>query len=238
MSAGTMLLVGLAGGAGSLLRYLVATTVARFHTRPLPVGIFVVNITGALALGLLTGLTATTTTLLIIGTGLLGGYTTFSTWMYESEQLAADGQLRWAAINLGASTAFGLLAVVAGRALAGLAQALACFAHEGDRLRKDRRDHGADLLSLLVGSALHVHAVHRSDRHLNRELNGVIGPGKALLPLHLLGHFGHALLELVWVTEQVETFHTPTVAPSPGRSATRERFHAHASVTSSLQAFP
>ena len=63
-----------------------------------PLGTFVVNLTGGFLLGGLTGLSVTGEPLLALGTGLLGGYTTFSTWMVEAERLGEDGEraLMWA----------------------------------------------------------------------------------------------------------------------------------------------
>ena len=119
MNAATLFVVGLAGGAGALLRFAIDGAVLRRLGRPLPLGTFVVNISGALLLGLLTGIADTGTTTQVLGMGLLGGYTTFSTWMFESQRLAEDGQLAWAAVNLSASAVFGLLAAILGRALTG-----------------------------------------------------------------------------------------------------------------------
>lgn len=114
-----LLLVGLAGGGGALLRFALDGAVMRRLGRPLPLGTFAVNISGAFLLGLLTGIADTGTTTQVLGVGLLGGYTTFSTWMFESQRLAEDGQLWWAATNLTASALFGLLAALLGRTLTG-----------------------------------------------------------------------------------------------------------------------
>jgi CrcB protein len=113
------LLVSAAGGLGALLRVLVGRSVVRWTGRPHAAGTFVVNISGALALGVLTGAAASTNAALLIGTGLLGGYTTFSTWIVETDQFARHGQVGAAALNLAASSACGLAAVWVGRTLAG-----------------------------------------------------------------------------------------------------------------------
>ncbi|MDO9407731.1 fluoride efflux transporter CrcB [Patulibacter sp.] len=117
MSTGTLLLVGLGGALGTVLRYLVDTTVARRWPGAFPTGTLVVNLTAALLLGLLVGLTSSTTTTLVVGVGLLGGYSTFSTWMLETHRLAQDGALRLAALNVALPATAGLLAVLVGRAL-------------------------------------------------------------------------------------------------------------------------
>lgn len=117
MSPGTLLLVGLAGAIGTVLRFVVDAAVQRRTPGAFPAGILVVNLSAALLLGLLTGLAASTTTTLVLGVGLLGGYSTFSTWMLDVRRLAGDGARRLAALNLVVPATVGVLALVAGRAL-------------------------------------------------------------------------------------------------------------------------
>jgi len=81
-----------------------------------PWGTLVVNLTGAFALGFVTGKLSGDAQLLV-GTGLLGGYTTFSTWMFESHRLGEDGELRAGVVNLLGSLILGILAVWVGRTL-------------------------------------------------------------------------------------------------------------------------
>ncbi len=80
-----------------------------------------VNVTGALALGFLTGWLATSdasdSVKLGLTTGLLGGFTTFSAFMVESSLLAENGRLGAAALNLVGPVLLGLVAVVAGLSL-------------------------------------------------------------------------------------------------------------------------
>ncbi|MDQ1597492.1 MAG: fluoride exporter, partial [Microbacteriaceae bacterium] len=85
------LLISIAGGLGSALRLLVDGLVKARLKITFPLGTTIINVTGSFLLGLVTGL-ATTAVLpaewqLIIGTGLLGGYTTFSTASFESVRL-------------------------------------------------------------------------------------------------------------------------------------------------------
>lgn len=84
----TWVLVGLFGAVGALARYWVSGVVQRRWPTRFPAGTLVVNLTGALAAGLLVGLAAgrgvSDTVLLTLGVGFLGGYTTFSTWMVET----------------------------------------------------------------------------------------------------------------------------------------------------------
>ncbi|WP_317451074.1 CrcB family protein [Microbacterium thalassium] len=110
-----MLLVALAGGAGAGLRYVVDRLVPA--RRGFPVGVLLVNISGSLALGVLTGLGAVVAPQLglVLGLGLLGGYTTFSTVSVESVLLAERGRWRDAAANL-----LGTLLLSAAAAAAGL----------------------------------------------------------------------------------------------------------------------
>ncbi len=90
--------VGVFGAIGSWARFRVGSLIATRRPSDFPFGTFVVNLTGGFLLGLLTGLSVTGDALLVFGTGLLGGYTTFSTWMVEAERLGEDGEwtLMWA----------------------------------------------------------------------------------------------------------------------------------------------
>jgi CrcB protein len=112
--------VGLLGGLGSVIRFAVYRAVVRTDPSDFPLGTFLVNACGAFLLGLLFGLHAAHEVMLVAGLGLLGGLTTFSTWMYESERLVVDGYAAGAVRNLVVSTVVGLAAVAAGVALGGL----------------------------------------------------------------------------------------------------------------------
>jgi fluoride exporter len=85
--------VAVLGACGALARFSVGAIVTAWRPSAFPLGTFVVNLTGGFALGLLTGLGAGGHALLVLGTGLLGGYTTFSTWMVEAHRLREE--LRW-----------------------------------------------------------------------------------------------------------------------------------------------
>lgn len=93
----TPVLVALAGGLGALVRFLVDAEIGRRTPRlGLPLGTLVVNITGSLLLGWVIGWwtfhTGDPGLKLILGTGFLGGYTTFSTACVEAARLARGGQ--------------------------------------------------------------------------------------------------------------------------------------------------
>ena len=109
--------VAVAGGVGAVARLLLDGVVSDRAGRGLPLGTLVVNLSGAFLLGLLVGLAPGGDALEVAGTGLLGGYTTFSTWMFESHRLAEDGRGRWALANLVGALVLGLAAVALGRAL-------------------------------------------------------------------------------------------------------------------------
>jgi fluoride exporter len=117
----TVLLVMAAAAVGAPLRYIVDQAVQHRREGAFPLGTFVINITGSLLLGLLTGLARhhglSATTLTVLGTGLLGAYTTFSTFSYETVRLLEDGALYEATLNIAASLAVGLAVAAAGLGL-------------------------------------------------------------------------------------------------------------------------
>jgi CrcB protein len=109
--------IGLAGGVGALARFAIDGAVAARAASEFPFGTLVVNLTGALALGVIVGVALGDDAYRVVGTGLLGGYTTFSTWMFESQRLGEDGELRLGALNTAVSLVLGLLVAWAGRHL-------------------------------------------------------------------------------------------------------------------------
>lgn len=115
MSAPVWIAVGLVGGFGALLRFMVDGLIAARIGRDFPLGTFVVNMTGALALGLLVGLGLGGDRLLLAGTATIGSYTTFSTWMLESQRVIEDGEFVVAGGNVLLSLLVGLGAVAIGR---------------------------------------------------------------------------------------------------------------------------
>ena len=117
MSAMTWIGVAALGGAGAVLRFVVDGAVAARAQGELPVGTLAVNVSGAFVLGLLAGLALHGDALLLAGTATIGSYTTFSTWMLETQRLVEDGEGRAAALNVALSLAAGLAAVALGRAL-------------------------------------------------------------------------------------------------------------------------
>lgn len=78
------------------------------------------NISGAFVLGVLAGATLDDDTYRVLGTGLVGAFTTFSTWALESHRLGEQGQLRLGVLNFLVSLALGVAAVRLGRELGGV----------------------------------------------------------------------------------------------------------------------
>jgi CrcB protein len=80
------------GALGAWGRFWIGGLITARRPSTFPYGTFTVNLTGGFLLGLLTGLAVTGDALLVLGTGLLGGFTTFSTWMFEAQRLGEDGE--------------------------------------------------------------------------------------------------------------------------------------------------
>jgi fluoride exporter len=117
MSLLTWIAVATLGGSGALARFVLDGAIGSRFSGDFPLGTFAVNISGALLLGLLSGLGLSSNGLLLAGTATLGSYTTFSTWMLESHRLAEDADLHGAALNLFASLAVGVAAAALGHAI-------------------------------------------------------------------------------------------------------------------------
>jgi fluoride exporter len=110
MSPATWLGVAALGGVGATARFLLDGAVSARAGTAFPWGTLAVNVTGSFALGVVGAN-------VLFGTGLIGAYTTFSTWMLETHRLAEDGR-RWPAVlNVVGSLAVGLPAAWLGRQL-------------------------------------------------------------------------------------------------------------------------
>lgn len=114
----TVVLLALAGGVGAAVRFIVDGFVRQRLTTALPWGTILINVTGSLALGFLAGLVmrgqAAESLFLILGTGFLGGYTTFSTASLETIRLIQSGRTGLALINGLGSMAASVLSAAAG----------------------------------------------------------------------------------------------------------------------------
>ncbi|RAZ33427.1 fluoride efflux transporter CrcB [Microbacterium sp. SMR1] len=122
MSAGMLVALVVAGGAGAGIRYVLDVLLTRGRRDAFPVGILVINVTGSGLLGLLTGLGALVAPdwLAVLGIGLLGGYTTFSTVSVDTIQLMRRGRRDWAIVNLVGTFAMAVIAAAIGIVLGGL----------------------------------------------------------------------------------------------------------------------
>ena len=112
-----LLLVGAGGAIGSLLRYQLSRLQA---VHGLPCGTLIVNITGSFFIAVLTGMSLSADLNTFIGIGILGGYTTFSTFGFETFRLIEGKDYRTASVNILANVAGSLLAAYLGLKIAGL----------------------------------------------------------------------------------------------------------------------
>ena len=118
-----LFLIGLAGFAGTLGRYLLADVIAKRYGETFPLGTLIVNLSGCFLVGLLFYLLherfevhATARTVMMIG--FLGGFTTFSSFGLQTFTLLQDGEFGLATLNLTVSNLVGLVMVWVGYTLA------------------------------------------------------------------------------------------------------------------------
>ncbi len=117
------IVVFLGGGIGSVFRFGLAAWVGQRWGRSFPLGTFVINVSGSFLIGLLMTLMAerfleNPELRLLLVVGGLGGYTTFSTFQYETGKLVADGELVYAALNIVLSVLLGFVALKLGEVIA------------------------------------------------------------------------------------------------------------------------
>lgn len=120
-----ILTVAVGAALGANLRYGIALWAAKRWGSGFPVGTMIINVSGSLLIGFAIGLAAsrlalTPTWRLLVVTGFCGGYTTFSTFSYETYELFNAGSIWRAGLNVTGSVILGLLGVVAGLLLARL----------------------------------------------------------------------------------------------------------------------
>ncbi|MCM2390930.1 fluoride efflux transporter FluC [Streptomyces albipurpureus] len=110
----TWLLVALGAAVGAPLRYLTDRAVQARHDSLFPWGTLTVNLAGCLLLGVLAGASVTSSTYALLGTGLCGALSTYSTFSYETFRLAERGCGRLMAANAVVSVLVGLGSVAVG----------------------------------------------------------------------------------------------------------------------------
>ena len=114
-----LLIIALGGALGAVSRFLLGNAVSRAIGSALPYGTFMINVIGCFAMGLLTTIIVDRELLpaawrLFLCVGLLGGFTTFSSFGYEALMLLTEGRLLAALAYVGGSVALGLVAAGAG----------------------------------------------------------------------------------------------------------------------------
>ncbi len=119
MSIKQLLLIAFAGGIGAVARYSTSGLAHRWFGSSFPWGTLTVNLIGCFLFGLVWSLCEdrlllSSQTRLIVLTGFMGAFTTFSTFAFETSALLRDGQWAWAGINMAAHNFFGLACVLIG----------------------------------------------------------------------------------------------------------------------------
>jgi fluoride exporter len=117
VSVGAWIAVGLLGGIAAAARFVLDYEISARARSGFPFGILVVNLLGALALGVVAGSALRGETATIVSGGVIGSFTTFSTWILDSHRLAAGGRAELAWLNIGVSLVAGFGAVALGHLL-------------------------------------------------------------------------------------------------------------------------
>ncbi|BAH05337.1 hypothetical protein CKR_0286 [Clostridium kluyveri NBRC 12016] len=106
--------VGIGGAFGSLARYQLGKVISQKSATTFPVGTFIINITGAILLGMVSSLNISKNMYLLLGDGFLGAYTTFSTFMYEGFNLFQENEKLNAFIYILGSLILGIIGYILG----------------------------------------------------------------------------------------------------------------------------
>ena len=120
MSVGGWVAVGLLGGVAAAARFVFDHEVSQRWRGEFPLGILAVNLVGALAIGLVAGSTLDGETATIVSGGVIGSFTTFSTWILDSHRLAVARRAELAWLNIGVAVVAGFAAVTLGHWLGSL----------------------------------------------------------------------------------------------------------------------
>lgn len=112
-----LVFVGIGGALGSLVRYKLGKVITEKSDTTFPIGTLIINITGAILLGIVTSLETERNVYLLLGDGFLGAYTTFSTFMYEGFNMFQENEKMNAFAYILGSLFLGILGYIAGFAL-------------------------------------------------------------------------------------------------------------------------
>lgn len=116
----SLLYIGIGGFIGACLRYIVSVGSSKLFGTHLPYGTLIVNITGAILIGMIMELSLTTEIIspnlrLFLTTGIMGGLTTFSTFSYETITLLSDGNYIFGTLNICLNLFLSLFGVIVGK---------------------------------------------------------------------------------------------------------------------------
>lgn len=118
VTVGLVIAIALAGGVGAATRFVIDGLIRSRSTHVLPLATMVINVSGSLVIGLLSGAALWhglgPRGLVVAATGFCGGYTTFSTAMVETVRLARSDEWRWAVVNAVGTLALCVLAASVG----------------------------------------------------------------------------------------------------------------------------
>ena len=109
-----LILVGIGGMFGGLCRFQLGKMISQKSKTVFPTGTFLINITGAILLGMLTSIDVKNKTYLLLGEGFLGAYTTFSTFMYEGINLFQRNKERNALVYILSTLFLGIIGYLSG----------------------------------------------------------------------------------------------------------------------------
>lgn len=116
----SLMLVGIGGVCGGICRFALGRWITRKADTNFPVGTFLINVTGAVLLGILTRVSAGGSAYLLLGDGFLGAYTTFSTFMYEGFHLFQDNEAFNAFVYILGTFFLGVIGYAAGYSVGNL----------------------------------------------------------------------------------------------------------------------
>lgn len=112
-----LLIVGAGGIFGAITRYLLGRAISRKLKHSFPFATFLINISGAFLLGVVSTADIDRNLELLLADGFLGAYTTFSTFMYEGFNLFKGNKTKNALVYISASVMIGILGFVSGASL-------------------------------------------------------------------------------------------------------------------------